>query len=219
MAGFADSIFTAFAELRDRHSFIPARAFSSKRFASLFKKLSDEVFLYIFVYDERPSNADLKVTMWIAPPDEPGDGLDNLYVGFKFTIASKFEVDDAFLRSCQQRIQKLLPYTNGLHDLVLSEMQSPSFSTRRYEVYLLERSAFGASLQSRRAQPAIDSFAELAVAKRISFDALAKSAEAIARQLIEDGDLSCEASNFYRGDAAFLGSSLVGHLYLHVLTR
>jgi hypothetical protein len=112
MSTFAERVFATFKELRETHAFVTAQAFSGKDFASLFKKLSDDIYLYIFVHDGRSGNADLSISMWIAPPHAPGDGLDKLYVGFKLLIASAFDVDDYFFQSSQRRILSLIPYAN-----------------------------------------------------------------------------------------------------------
>jgi len=81
MSAFAKQIFEVFSELIDNHGFVPARATSNKEFASLVRWETDDVFVYVFVRDGRSGSANVDVSVWIAPPDEPADGLDKLYVG------------------------------------------------------------------------------------------------------------------------------------------
>ena len=88
MVTFADSVYDVLSRLCENYGFAPASAMAGKHFASLVKKLSDECYAYVFVHDGRPGDGELTVTVWIAPPHTPDDGLDKLNVGYKVLIAS-----------------------------------------------------------------------------------------------------------------------------------
>jgi len=218
MSKFAKNVYAAFQDLSETYLFIAARAYASRDFASLFSKASDGVYFYLFVHDGRPHNAAMSVSCWIAPAHEPSDGLDNLCVGYKVAIASSYEVDDEFFGSCQRRILLLLPHLHHLSGAVLHELASPSFRTTRYLAYRMERAALDCAIQSKSAGPAVEAFANIAKSTKASYEALERAALPIARILIDERGLPSDVSEFYGRDVEFLSRSLLGHLYVHVLS-
>ena len=131
MSKFAKEVFRCFAQLHERWGFVPAVEFATREFAPLVKKVTEDIVAYVFVHDRRSGNADVVISMWVAPPHPPDDGLDNLMVGFKVLIASKFEVDDEFFELGQERIIRLVPFLDGLVAPIRAELAEPSECHRR----------------------------------------------------------------------------------------
>jgi hypothetical protein len=222
MASFARSVFGIFNRLQSGAGFVPAKAIASQRFASLVKRVDDDFFLYVFVSDGRPGNASLDVALWAAPPDAPGDSLDNLYVGYKIRIGSSFEVDDAFFQNCERRILTLLPYLEGLRGAIMEELANPAFHTRRLAAYRLERQVFACLQQAAKLKPQSPSAVALRTAAdvtkgRCSMEKLEEAATAAVEALQADGSLGSDVIPFFGGEARFAGISLAGHLYTHAL--
>ena len=73
MATFQSNIFQVFDDLITQHRFIPVKSGAVARFASLIRRETEDVFVYVFVSDGRPGGASLDVNVWIAPPDNADD--------------------------------------------------------------------------------------------------------------------------------------------------
>ena len=221
MASFADNVFQVFDDLVTKHRFIPVKAGASKRFTSLVRQEAEDVFIYVFVRDGRPSGANLDVDVWVAPPDEPGDGLESLYVGYKVRIGSEYDVDDAYFINCQNRITHFLSCVPAIVPLVRQELEKPSFRTKRWTVYQLQQSSL-ATLLSKAKEGDLATIAVIDAAKRLATGkgSLAKLEEAtmpIAVTLLEQKVLEKNVLQFFDGNAKSLASTLATHLYIRAL--
>jgi len=116
-------VFQVFDDLVKKHRFIPVKGGAVGRFASLLRRETEDVFMYVFVSDGRPGGANLDVDVWIAPPDSADDGLDNLGVGYKIRIGSEYDVDDVFFANCQRRIVHFLACVPAIVPLVRRELR------------------------------------------------------------------------------------------------
>lgn len=221
MTSYPDNVFQAFDELIKKHRFVPVKVGASKGFASLVRRESEDVYTYIFVTDGRPSGANLNVDVWIAPPDEPGDGLESLYVGFKVRIGSEYDIDDAYFISCQSRIIHFLSCIPAIVPLVRHELEEPSFRAKRWTVYRLQRSSLATLLSNANSGDAA-TIALIEIAKRLAAGkgSLAKLKEAampIAATLIDQNSLDKSAQEFFAGNTRSLASTLAVHLYVREL--
>ena len=139
MGKFSKSVF----EIFDGLSFVPSKSTASDDFAVLLRRERQMVCSYIYARDDRRGNGPVAVHYWIAPPDFPDDGLDNLGVGFRIFIASTFQMSDDFLPSARARVQRLLAATPALAEVVVSEMREPvKDDTTRLGAYQEEVSLF-----------------------------------------------------------------------------
>jgi hypothetical protein len=57
MASFAKNVFGLFVTLRKEFNFVPAHLASGRDIARLVKKLTDNLYLYIFVDDDRDADS------------------------------------------------------------------------------------------------------------------------------------------------------------------
>lgn len=222
MSKFATNLFDAFRRLQNEYGFVAAKEFAGSGFAPLVTSLCDDIFVYLFVHDGRPGNADVVISVWVAPPHPPDDGLDKLMVGFRVLIASKFDVDDEFFKHAQERVIKLLPSLKGLAEPVRSELMSPAFHTVRYHAYRLELEVYATLLQidaQERKGPIGQVFdvAKAVASGAASMNKLEKACLVAAKQLLLEERLGQEVMNFYGKDPEFLASSIMGHLYVHAL--
>jgi hypothetical protein len=221
MASFADKVFQAFHDLETNHRFVPVRAGASKRFAALVRQETEDVYVYVFVHDGRSGDVNLDVDLWVAPPDEPGGGLDNLYVGYKVRIGSEYDVADAFLLNCQKRIIHFLPCVSAMVPLIREELLNPSFRTKRWTVYHIERKALSTLLAAAQAGDA-DSIAAVKAAKRLAknganLETLVDGCTPIATTLIGQASLESDVADFFDDRVKWLASSLATHLYAKAL--
>lgn len=221
MASFSDSVFQIFEDLIKNHRFVRCDTNASKRFVSMIRYETEDVFVYLFVKDGRPSGANLDVDIWIAPPDEAGDGLDNLYVGYKVRIGSEYEIDDSFFINCSNRIIHFLSCVPAIAPLIIQEMKEPYFKTRRWKVYQIERSALMTLLDKARAGDAttvklLDDIKRLSFGKN-GFSKLEAACMPIAVSLLEKGELDKSVIRFFDGDANSLASTLAKHLHIREL--
>lgn len=221
MSHFAKSIFKIFSDLIENHRFVPAYATSSKAFASLVRWEAEDTFVYVFVKDGRSGNANMEVSVWIAPPEEPGDGLDNLYVGYKIRIGSEYDVDEEFFRGCQARIVQLLSFVPALVPCVRAELASPAIRTRMWTSYqmigialtsLLTAASDGNSTVQEALGIARKSVAGSATRKQLEVACI----EA-ATTLYQEGRFDHALVELFRKDPKLIGYGLVGRLYGHVL--
>ncbi len=222
MASFADNVFDVFSQLCENHCFVPAKAASGKDFASFVRKVSPECYVYVFVHDGRRGDGELAVSVWVAPPHAPDDGLDKLNVGYKVQIASAYDVGDDFFECCKERIVNLLPALGALSQVVQEEVSHQRFRSQRWAAYKSERQAFD-SLKAMATDRA-DAACAMAVscAREVaqdgnSFGSLEKACVAAAKSLLDHNALPAEATAFYDGDADFIASCVAGHLYVDAL--
>lgn len=132
MGKFSKTIFDAF----DGLSFRPSKGSTSEDFAALIRRERPGVCSYIYARDDRRGNGPLAVHYWVAPPDFPDDGLDNLGVGFKIPLANTFDSDvDAFVRVARARVESLLPAVPSLTEVVERELETPTALTKRLVAY------------------------------------------------------------------------------------
>jgi hypothetical protein len=221
MPTFADNVFKVFALLQSGYRFVPARPSSDKRFASLVRKEADDIFVYVLVHDGRPGHSNLNIDIWVAPPDEPGDGLDSLYVGYKVRIGSEFNIDDQFFLNCEARIITFLTCVPAMIPAIRSELQNPAFRTLRWTSYMMERRVLAALLRAAGGgdqiiREAVDAAAAAAAGKR-TLDEITDSCIAAATQMIERGDFDHDILDRYRGDGKKIGMSVAGHVYANAL--
>ena len=220
MATFAHNVYEAFETLQSKYHFVPARAASVKRFASLVRQEKEDVFAYVFVHDGRSGNSSLDVDVWLAPPDVPDHSLESLYVGYKIWIASEYEIDDVFFASCEKRIIHLLPCLEALCPLIDSELMNPSFRTRRWDVYQMERRLYSYFIcKTNDGDPrSIALKKEIDVVLRTqSLGKIEKACLPIARDIYEERRLDEEILEFYEGRTTWLASALAKQLYIRAL--
>lgn len=220
MATFANNVFEAFESLRSEYGFLPARAACGKRFASLVRQVTEDVFAYVFVHDGRPSDANLDVDFWVAPPDTPDHSLEKLSVGYKIRIGSEYEIDDAFFNGCEKRIIHLLPCVESLCPLVLSELANPGIRTKRWRVYQMERQVLSCfvSMASEGNSLAMAVQKEVNVSIRMgSLESIENACQPIAIAILEDRRLDDKVVAFYEGRAESLASALASQLYVRAL--
>jgi len=220
MATFANNVFEAFQRLRSEYGFVPARAAGGERFASLVRQVTEDVFSYVFVHDGRPSDENLDVDFWVAPPETPDHSLEKLYVGYKIRIGSEYEIDDAFFIGCEKRIIHLLPCVATFCPLVRSELMNPGIRTKRWSVYQMERQILSYFISKAIAG---DSLA-MAVQKKVDISIHASSVESIeklcwpiASAILEERRLDENVLKFYEGRVESLASALANQLYVRAL--
>ncbi|MGD9644842.1 MAG: Imm25 family immunity protein [Pirellulales bacterium] len=220
MTTFADNVYEIFGPLQAQHAFVPARAASGKHFASLIRRVSEDVCAYVFVHDGRASNAHLDVDLWVAPPESPDDSLDRLYVGYKLRIGSEYDVDDAFFHGCEMRIVRLLPITTMLVPLIRDELDSPSIRTKRWTAYRIERRVLSCVLTLASSGDSI-AVAALEEARRtvdkVQLDSLERACRPLADALLEQRLLDVEVLAFFDGRPDSLASAVANHLYISAL--
>ena len=221
MATFQSNIFQVFDDLITQHRFVPVKSGAVARFASLIRRETEDVFVYVFVSDGRPGGATLDVDVWIAPPENADDSLDNLGVGYKIRIGNEYDVDDVFFAQCQCRIVHFLPCIPAIVPLVQLELQHPGFPTKRWTVYQLEQSAFSCLLSRAKAGDS-ETMAVLDAARRLatgkgSFAKLTQSILPIAVTLMEQSVFDEKVIEFFEGDAKWLTDTLANRLYIHAL--
>ncbi|MHC5539238.1 Imm25 family immunity protein [Singulisphaera rosea] len=221
MSSFPENVFQAFRSLTIEHRFVPVKVGASKRFASLARQETKNVYSYLFASDGRMSGGNLDIDLWIAPPDEPGDGLDRLYVGHKIRIASEFEVDDGYFAKSQQRVIHLLPFVSAIVPLVDQELEEPSFQTKRWSVYRIQRKAIFSVLTeaangNNRIRAAVNEARRLADEKG-SMERLKEVCLPIAESLLESTILDDEVFQFFKGKTDSFASSISMHLYVYAL--
>ena len=220
MTTFAHNVYEAFENLRSKYHFVPARAACGKRFASLIRQIDADVFAYVFVHDGRPGNSSLDVDFWLAPPDVPDHTLEALYVGYKIRIGSEYEIDDDFFASCENRIIHLLPCLKSLCPLIESELMNPSFRTRRWHAYQMERRLYsyfisktiGGDPRAVALKKEID-----LIAHTQSLGKIEKACLPIARDIYEERLIDEDILEFYEGQTTWLASALASQLYIRGL--
>lgn len=220
MATFAGKVFEAFEILQSEFRFLPAHASSGKRFASLVRQVTEDVFAYVFVHDGRPSDSSLDVDFWVAPPDTPDHSLQKLNVGYKISIGSDYEIDDAFFIGCERRIVHFLPCVEWLCPLVSSELVNPGIRTKRWEVYQMERQLFSCyvSMASEGNSLAMAVQKEVDNAKlRTTLESIEKACQPIARAILDERRLNENVLKFYEGRVESLVSALASQLYVRGL--
>lgn len=218
---FPENVFRVMNRLQKEHRFVPARAMNHRMFAALMRKETEEVFLYLLVHDGRPGGANVDVHLWVAPPECPGDSLDNLYVGYKVLIASEYEVDDIFFLNSERRIINFLPCVSGIIPSIISEMENPAFDTLRWRSYQLQRNTFNTFMQdvkrkNKIAMQTIEAVRHLALGKG-KYEQIEQECRQIAIELMEEGKLDKNVINHYQSKPERIGSSIARQLYAQVL--
>jgi hypothetical protein len=223
MGSFATNVYSVMQGLQTRLRFKPAVAYSSKSFAPLAMRLSDLAFAYVFVKDHRHGGGDMTVSVWIAPLAAPDDALDKLNIGFKIRIASEFEVDDAFFLAAESRIERLVPCLYGFDGIISDELRSPSFRSRKFEVYTKAVSVYSRMnrMASEGVQEVVAAYStcrEL-IRKRASVQTFESACESAAAMILRCGVLSPSDSEFFQNDPKVLGYDISGFVYTSVLTE
>lgn len=131
MGKFSRDVFEAFDGLK----FTPSTSTASDDFAALLRREHQSVCSYIYVRDDRRGKGPVAVHYWIAPPDFPDDGLDNLGVGYKIGMASTFNYDGAFLSTARVRLEYVLATAPALAEVVVRELKHPATVTNRLTAY------------------------------------------------------------------------------------
>lgn len=132
MGKFSKTVFDCF----DGLNFRPSKATASDDFAVLTRRERPGVCSYIYVRDDRRGKGSIAVHYWVAPPDFPDDGLDNLGVGFKIPIGSTYDADaDSFIQVARSRVDMLLPAIPSLVEVVERELETPAVVTKRLIAY------------------------------------------------------------------------------------
>jgi hypothetical protein len=223
VTSFLKNVSEALPRLQNECGFVAARKLAIKDFVSFVKRHSEDAYFYVFVNDGRSGNAPLDVSLWVAPPHTPDDGLDNLYVGFKTRIAESFSVTDEFFHRCDDRIVQLIPHLDGLAERVTRELHAPSFLTKRLQVYRIERRVYAVlrAAAERALGPALDALrAGKSVAQGISsFTKLEEACAAAGKALNEAGLFETDIMSFYDGNFGQLGDALAGHIYVRALVE
>ena len=220
MGKFANAVFAAFECLQSEHRFLPARAVSGKHFASLVRQVSEDVFAYVFVHDGRPSDTNLSVDLWVAPPDIPDHSLESLYVGYKIRIGSEYDIADNFLLSCEKRIVHFLPCVERLCPYVRSELNDPGIRTNRWMVYQMERQLLSCFLLrfNRRDSLAVAAQDVASAAIRAaSLESVENACQPVVVEMLAEGELDRQIVGVYGGNENSLASALAGHLYVRAL--
>lgn len=220
-SAFARTVYEALEPLHTA-GFAPAHIWANARFASLIKRLRENVCAYVFVSDGRAASSDLTVSLWVAPPDSPDDALDRLGVGFKIMIGGECAVDDEFFTICCKRLSLLMTGIHGVADAVQSDLESPCVETHRLRVYRMERRIYGALLALCRDGPrsigeSVAAIASRAVQAGSSVDELEEACVPIAVRLEQSGLLVGDELGFYGGDPRLLGGALFRHIYIDAL--
>jgi hypothetical protein len=224
MSDFVNNIFSVFSHLIDKHGFIPAKAVSGDHFVSLVKKYTDNVFIYLFVRDERAGSGEMSVQLWIAPPDLPDDTLENLGIGYKILIASTYEPDDRFFDRVEKRVLNLLPLLDDLAKGVEIELQKPPFQTKRLVAYRCEKQAFinfmncASKENDTEVRDILEQAKKLAAGKG-TLDSLGKKVTRFTPKLLANNCLLDDTANFFGGDPRFIGTSLANRLYVEELGK
>jgi hypothetical protein len=135
---FSKNVFETF----DGLGFTPSKGTATEAFAALLRREGHDVCSYIYVRDDRSGNGAIAIHYWIAPPDFPDDGLDNLGVGFRILIASSFRPSDEFLTSARTRLERLLLATPVLAEVVSNDSKAPAIVTKRLAAYREEVTFF-----------------------------------------------------------------------------
>lgn len=218
MATFSANVYDVLSSLIEEHAFIPCRAVSDKRFASLLRKETDEVYSYVFVRDGRASGVNLDVHFWIAPPESPDDSLDSLGIGYKILVASTFDVDDQFFANAQERIVRLLPAVDPLIAVVVKELKAPVFKTRRWDIYEQEQRLFKRVLDLNRAKDttAVAAMTSIrrAASKKGKLDQLAEIFVPLAQKFVDGAVLGSKSEEVPDNDVHSLASTLSIHAYV-----
>jgi hypothetical protein len=143
MGKFSKSVFEAF----DGLGFMPSKGTATDDFAALLRRERHDVCSYVYVRDDRRGNGPLAIHYWIAPPDFPDDGLDNLGIGFKIPISGTFRPSDDYLPSARTRLERLLVATPALVEVVINDSKAPAVVTKRLAAYREEVRFFRAVTQ------------------------------------------------------------------------
>ena len=221
MASFAESVFQIFSDLQKLHRFVPARAGSGKTFASMVQSYAPDIVVYLFVSDGRPSHANVDVNLWVAPPDDPGDGLDALYVGYRIRIASEFNVDEHFFINCQKRIITLLPSVKCFVAPIRSELAEPAFKTRRYFSYHIERKALATVLRVAKENDTtvlavVETVRQLARGKS-KIDGIFEACMPLAEHMLGRGYFANDYVDLCRQNVRSIANSIGAQLYISSL--
>jgi hypothetical protein len=224
MTGFERNTFEIFCPVLSDYGFRKALAASGSRRVSLVAKLNDDICAYVFVTDGRPGGGSLDIDAWIAPTDFPGDAIDRLGVGIKITVASSFEVDDAFMMAAALKLSRFVPHFVQLGKAVAAELAAPSINTERMAFYKVE----------------LDFIARLDAAVRNADPKLATRLESLSEEAASSGKKAYERLEAYLSDLvgnlnspgklalpqAFLsvppqarGSLVAGHYYMRALLK
>lgn len=223
MSQFSRNVFAAFRLLQQNHRFIPATTFAGRRFASLVRAEDTDTFIYVFVQDGRPGGANMDVDLWVAPPEQPDSSLDRLGVGFRVMIASEYDVSDEFFEACQERIVRFLECAPVVASVVRKEVSKPSFPSKRWGVYQVEKVACQALLADLEVDEANAQCIHTAVVRAVrngdQLDAASQAALPYAEEVLATKTSALNVRTFYKGRPEMLASALVSHLYANVIGR
>jgi len=225
MSSFVKQISDEFVNLINQYGFIPAKAVSGKRFASLLRPCTPQTFVYLFVRDERSGSGSLNVTIWVAPLELPDDALDNLGIGYQILMGATYEPGNHhFFPSMEQRIINVLPSLESLAKAVETELQKPPFQTRRFSVYEHEKRALQELIQFHTDTPVAEVYRVVENAQQLAagkgkLEGLEKQVKILLPSLFSLGCFAAETRSFFGEDINFLGVALARRLYVEELGK
>lgn len=212
---FATDVFRAFKRLRTDHGFVPAKAIGGSRFASLLRY--EEMDICVSIYAKDTSERGTTIEMWVAPPDLPDDGLDNLNVGYKIWIGAQVSPDDDFFQGCESRIITLLSCIPALIPTIRQELENPAIKTRRWTVYQQQWDVVRivhklAAERQAGADKTLEKSLEYARGK-LTLKEFNVECSRLAGEILTGNVLDLGARNFNSGGVDFLAGSLFRGLY------
>jgi hypothetical protein len=223
MSPFSKKVFKAFQPLIHKHGFRPAKAAAHKAFAAVVARPAQDICYYVFARDDRSGAGELSAQLWVAPPDFPADGLDNLGVGFKFHLGNLYEPEEGFFEAVAGRVETLLPYLSGIAEAVRQELKEPAFRTRRFQVHTMQRALLDAvrkhSVQSGTNEwIALHEKAVQVVEDKVDFEDLEKACKERLSALLQSPAFR-RMSGFddFLRESSIAGSCLAEQLYIEAL--
>ena len=119
-APLSRTVSRAFSGLAAR-GFTPAPAAAAPGFVSLVKRAAEDVCLLVFVKDQPAGES---VSLWVAPPDFPDEGLDRMRVGYRILLAERFSSEplEDLLAVAEARAIRLLDGVPALYPLLRTEL-------------------------------------------------------------------------------------------------
>lgn len=130
------SVINEFKRLHNEYNFKCPKKLWYDNLVVLCKHIVDIYYCYVIarVYKQDGS---LETTMWVGVINRPDDGLNNLSANIKIQIGYNQNLDENFFKECQNKIINIIE-SGSLTNLLKAsqkELEIPSVSNKRYEVY------------------------------------------------------------------------------------